>query len=271
MEKRVLSAAIALPILTAAVWIGDIWYTLVVFTACVLGAIEYHKISPSANNVSLGILSIIGVALFLFNVQVEGKYSDVILTAVIIVSLAGLIFINGSKILDLSVQIDRYVSSLWLLGGILYLGWLGSHFLLLRGLEMGKEWTILAMYSTFATDTGAFLVGTWIGRHRMVPSISPGKTWEGAVGGLIGSLVAAPLLATFLGLNLPIVYSLVAGAIIALAGSVGDLVESMMKRSAEVKDAGFLVPGHGGLLDRLDSLIFVAPVIYYYAKWLTII
>ena len=260
MAKRVLSAIIVLPILTLVVWIGGIWYTIIVSIACIAGTVEYHSMSPSAKSLPLSVLSIIGTLLFLLNAYLEGSYTSLVLTAAIIISLSSLILVN--------IQIDRYTSSLWLLGGMLYLGWLGSHFLRLRGLEMGREWAILAMYATFATDTGAFLLGIWKGHHRMAPSISAGKTWEGAIGGLAGGVVAVPLLATFLGLNLPIAYSLAAGAIVGVASQVGDLVESMMKRSAGVKDAGFLIPGHGGVLDRLDSLVFVTPLIYYYAQWL---
>jgi len=260
VAKRVVSAIIALPILTAVVWAGGLWYTLIIFAACVLGALEYHKISPAARSVPVGMLSIAGTILFLLNAQLEGKYTDIIVTAVIIISLGALIFIRG--------QIERYLWSLWMLGGILYLGWMGSHFLLLRDLEMGREWTVLTMYSTFATDTAALMVGTWLGRHHMSPDISPGKTWEGAAGGLVGGTVAAPVLALLLGLSLELLYLLAIGTLIALSAQVGDLVESIMKRSAGVKESGVLVPGHGGILDRLDSLIFVTPVIYYYVKWL---
>jgi len=156
---------------------------------------------------------------------------------------------------------------LWTLGGLMYVGFLGSHLILLRDAANGEDWLLLALLATFATDTSAYFVGRLIGRTKIAPSISPGKTLEGALAGFAAGL------ATVLILN----WALDAGAgleIIPLAfllpalAQLGDLAESLIKRGAGVKDASHAIPGHGGFLDRLDSVLFTAPLVYYYLTWI---
>ncbi len=165
----------------------------------------------------------------------------------------------------------------YLVGGPVYVGFLLAHVLLLvqvgdsggdsYGYELGRNWLLFALLATFATDTGAYLIGRTIGRHPLAPTISPNKTWEGAAGGFAGALIAAVLLDYFLALGLaretwnwqpPLI-----GATVGVAAQAGDLWESKLKRWAGVKDSGSLMPGHGGLLDRLDSLLVTIPVTYY--------
>ena len=193
------------------------------------------------------------------------------------------------------------VAAVYLYGGPLYVGFLLAHVLVLGQVgenlfyanptafdflsfpddsySLGRNWVLFALLTTFATDTGAYLVGRAIGRHPMAPGISPNKTWEGAVGGFFGAIIAALLLERLLNLGLgtegwTVGWSgvwaqtwnwqpLLIGATVGIVAQLGDLLESKLKRLSQVKDAGGLMPGHGGLLDRLDSLLITIPVVYY--------
>ena len=133
--------------------------------------------------------------------------------------------------------------------------------------DIGLQWAALAFLVTFATDTSAYAVGRAVGRRRLAPSVSPGKTWEGAVGGLIGAAAAAAALVALLdGVEPRIIPAVVLGLGIGLVAQAGDLLESKVKRMANAKDSGRLIPGHGGLLDRLDSLLPVFPLVYIAAQ-----
>jgi len=151
--------------------------------------------------------------------------------------------------------------------GAAYLGAMGGAIAALRLLPPETEgaWRLVLLLGiVMASDTAAFFVGNAAGRRRLAPDISPGKTVEGALGGLVGGIGAAALVRV-LGLpSLPLTHVLLLGAVVAALGIAGDLLESLLKRWAGVKDSGALFPGHGGMLDRLDSLLFGAPVLYYY-------
>ena len=133
--------------------------------------------------------------------------------------------------------------------------------------DAGLQWVALAFLATFAADTSAYVVGRLIGRHKMVPGISPGKTWEGAAGGLLGG-VGATIALVHLFDQIPyyLLDAAVVGVGIGLLSQAGDLLESKVKRLARVKDSSGLIPGHGGLLDRLDSLVPVFPLVYYASR-----
>jgi phosphatidate cytidylyltransferase len=147
-----------------------------------------------------------------------------------------------------------------------------SHYVTLRELSHGRELVLFALFSTFACDTVAYFIGRAWGRHLMAPSISPKKTWEGAIAGFIGAIAAAAALRGLLNLGdweLPLSYSqtIVVGCLIGFFAQLGDLLESLVKRRAGAKDSGRLIPGHGGILDRIDSLVFTGAIVYYYVIW----
>lgn len=142
--------------------------------------------------------------------------------------------------------------------------------LLLREEPDGLAWLAYAILITFASDTAAYAVGTLIGRHKLAPSISPSKTWEGTIGGIIGAAAVSAAFAVFIDLDaLPLAAAIALGAALSVLGQVGDLAESWLKRTAGVKDSGQLLPGHGGILDRLDSLLPILPAVLVYVTVVT--
>lgn len=151
--------------------------------------------------------------------------------------------------------------------GLLYVPLLLSYAGLLRMLPAGREWVFLVLLIVMVSDSLAYFVGRMLGRHRLYPAISPNKTIEGALGGLVGGVLGTLAAKVWLLPQLQAVDILVLGIGVGGFSQVGDLAESMLKRSFGVKDSGAIFPGHGGLLDRLDSLLFAFPATYYYALW----
>jgi len=152
--------------------------------------------------------------------------------------------------------------------GMLFIGWGLSHLVLLRGLETGERYVLLLCVIIWAGDAMAMYVGKGLGRHQMAPSVSPGKTWEGAVGGVVSCLLVAVLGVHFLAPHFSLRQSLMFGLIISCAAQASDLGESVLKRYVGVKDSGTLIPGHGGILDRIDSLFLAAPLAFYTLNFL---
>jgi phosphatidate cytidylyltransferase len=151
--------------------------------------------------------------------------------------------------------------------GVFYVGWLLSYVLLLRMLSDGPYYVFYIFGVVWLGDAAALMVGTVIGRHQLAPAISPRKTIEGAVGGLLGSLCGAILGGLWPLGHFTLSQCLAVGGMLAILGQLGDLSESLLKRSAGVKDSGGLIPGHGGILDKVDGILFGAPALYYYVLY----
>jgi phosphatidate cytidylyltransferase len=158
---------------------------------------------------------------------------------------------------------NAFINWSWTLAGILYTGWLMSFYMQIRLMENGIGWIFLVVSCTALCDVGAYVVGSNLGKHAMASSVSPGKTWEGSAGGLAISIIIAVIAAIAFKLPLHYWQMVAAGLIIGIFAQLGDLVESLLKRNMHAKDAGNLLPGHGGILDRIDSHLLVAPVAYY--------
>lgn len=151
------------------------------------------------------------------------------------------------------------------LSGLLYVPLLMSVLPLLKG-SGHPEWLTLALVMAFFSDTTAYFVGRAIGKNKLYPAVSPGKSWEGAVGGVFGACIGTVTLGSlWLVPDLPISHAVGLGVAGSICGQMGDLVESMLKRTYGVKDSSNVLPGHGGFLDRIDAMLFVAPIAYYYA------
>jgi len=158
-----------------------------------------------------------------------------------------------------------FLARLWL--GIFYIGFCAAHLIMLRSFPQGIYWLLVLTAVTVFSDTGAYYIGRGLGKTKLYPALSPGKTRAGAVGGLIGGMLGGLGAALFFleGVNLVVVGIL--ALFLSGVGIIGDLIESLTKRVSGVKDSGQILPGHGGLLDRCDSLLLSAPVLYYFLFW----
>lgn len=266
MLIRLLSALIGLPILLALVWIGSLWFSLLVAIAGALAAIELTSIARRWGHgipgllITAPVVTLIAVAYSLSSNNVV--LPPLITLAIAVSSVALLIWLVAGR--GREIPLARTLTALAI---ILYAGGLLLHVPLLRALEQGREWVLLLLLVTFATDTAAYFVGRSVGRTPLAPSISPSKTWEGSVGGMLGAVGAAVLANFVLGLNVLLIEALILGLLIGVVGQLGDLAESRIKRLGDVKDSGTIIPGHGGLLDRLDSIVLNVLVVYYFVIW----
>lgn len=147
--------------------------------------------------------------------------------------------------------------------GVLYFALLLSYLIFLRKDDDGRQLIFMLFLITWFGDTFAYYIGSAVGKHPLAPTISPKKSIEGTIGGLLGSVIASLIAHYWFFPSVSVLNAVILGLAAGAAGQVGDLCESMLKRNLKVKDSGFLVPGHGGLLDRLDSILFSAPVFYY--------
>jgi phosphatidate cytidylyltransferase len=254
------------PLVILAIWFGDPWpwFTLLIAAAALAGTYEFYHMANFDRKEPLIYLGLLwALALVLSPHYRNPDVLPIVITATMLVSLIGLLLRPSRE--------KAFHDWAWAIVGALYVGWMLSYWLNLRGLEDGRDWVYLAMLTTFANDTGAFFIGRAKGKHKLTPTISPAKTWEGAIGGLISAILAAIVIALVLNLISPFTFKywqiILLGFLVGLFAQLGDLVESLLKRNMGVKESGNLLPGHGGILDRFDSLIFVGAVVYYYVLW----
>jgi phosphatidate cytidylyltransferase len=187
-----------------------------------------------------------------------------IAVAFIFLALLLLIIITFVAYPALKNSLD-FLTRLWF--GVFYIGFCGSHLILLRNMDQGIFWLIFLTAITIASDSGAYYVGRLLGTTKLFPALSPGKTRAGAVGGIIGGMLGGTVVAVLLLQEFNLMIAVLLGLILSCIGIVGDLAESLIKRASGVKDSGQILPGHGGVLDRIDSLLLTAPVLYYLLYW----
>ena len=265
LKKRVITAIWGIPLLIAAVWFDKPlpWFTILLAIWGVLAVFEFYRMVAASKIAPLTYFGLVWSLLFILSPHFNNDFitSPTLLTSAVVLSLIWLILRRQKE--------GAFIGWAWTIAGILYVGWLLSYFVALRGLDDGRNWVFFALFATFGSDTAAFFIGRALGRHHLVPSISPGKTWEGAIGGIFGAIMISLLFTLPTPLGLPLSYwqAILLGLLVSIFGQLGDLVESLLKRNMGVKDSGKLLPGHGGFLDRIDSIVFAGIVIYYYVIW----
>jgi len=258
--RRLATAAVALPLLVAALFLGPPWLMVAIIAAAVLlGMWEYMEMMAARGLAAEAVSGALGLSA-VFTQVAYGWPPFPLWPALALLAVGSLLWQKG----DFGQRVGA--AALTLLGAV-YLGGLGGSMAALALLAPGGEgpWRLLLLMATvMMADSAAYFAGRALGRRKLAPSVSPGKTWEGAWASLAGGVLGA-LTVKFFGLPaLPAAHAVVLGLLVAVVGAAGDLCESLLKRWAGVKDSGRLFPGHGGMLDRLDGLLFGAPVLYYY-------
>jgi phosphatidate cytidylyltransferase len=258
--KRVVTAIVLIPVIYSVVRYLPPLYFLLFVAACVLiGQYEFYRFYYRAFNIFSLLGLIFGFALLL-SFYAEGNSAGakgVVLSAIVLLVLTGFLLLKAN------VR-DALTGASVIVFGVLYMAWPFGHLISLRYLINGQRLIFFILIVTWGVDTGAYYTGRLFGRHKLSPHISPGKTVEGAVGGVV-SAVGAAFFAGWLFLpELSVNHTVFMGVIFGVVSQIGDLSESMLKRSAGVKDSGHILPAHGGMLDRVDSLIYTIPVFYYY-------
>lgn len=272
MFKRTLTAIVAIPIAFFLIRAGGLFFTLAVAILAFVGWYEFRQMMLTKGYKVYYLTSCLAVLSLIIAAALDSKNLEIpIMTFSILgIMLEALYYhrrVNWAPEVALSSC------------AVLYIGLLFSHFIRLRNItgpgvsagslgmmDLGEAffWTVL--FGTWASDTFAYIFGCAFGKHALLPAVSPKKSIEGAVAGAIGCVVVVTIAGT-LWLGIPTIKVVTLGLIIALFAPLGDLVESLMKRSFAVKDSGNFFPGHGGVLDRCDSLLFVVPLAYYYIKY----
>lgn len=261
LARRLATAAIAIPLLALALfWGPPMVVVLLVAAASALGLWEFQALLSARGVVPLRATGFVLATAFFLQTVRPALVPPAVLPIAAVVVLSAML----TRAADIAGSVSAAAGTLL---GAAYLGGLGGTLAALRlaPLDLGGPWVMMLLLTTvMSADSAALFVGSAIGRHKMAPRISPGKTWEGLAGGLAGGILGA-LIVRQVGLPwLPLGHAALLAVVVAAAGTAGDLAESMLKRWAGVKDSGALFPGHGGMLDRLDSLLFGAPVLYYY-------
>src|SRR5882724_8135999 len=269
--SRVITALILLPFLIASILVPWLLllFVLLAAAAMVLGLYEFYLLARRRDlkpNLMAGYLG--AAALFtVFYFNEPGQFVDLLMIQLILILLTAGTLVSFTL---RGASFDKMIASTGTtILGVLYVVLLGAHLVAMRtGFRQILSAHLLSFFFLviMGADTGAYYVGKAFGKHKLAPAISPGKTWEGVVGGVVAALVMATLAHFWFFRELPLKWALPLATVMTVVGILGDLTESALKRGAGAKDAAKLLPGHGGVLDRLDSLLFNAPLIYYFGR-----
>ncbi len=276
LAQRLLTAAVGIPVILALILIGGALYVAAVAVILVLGVLEFFAAADPESQAAAHprlqpahrpwyrprLPAVIGAAAVALTViAADNGFDEWAGALVLAVAVTFLLLVLRA---EPETGLRDWV---WIIAGVTYVGFLGSHLVPLRDLDDDGDWVLLAVFSTFAADTAAYFVGRTIGRTRITPAISPGKTLEGTIGGLVVGFAAVFVLNWITGLDADREDLIPLALLLPFVAFIGDLAESLIKRGAGVKDTSELIPGHGGFLDRLDSILFTTPLVYYFVIW----
>ncbi len=261
LAKRILVLIFLIPICMGFVALGGWYFTLFMAGLLAVAAWEWANAFMLGNCLPSRWVLIPGVILLVVSRQIPLPYlTEGVLTASILVAMT-LHLLQYEKGRDLAAT-DLMVT----IGGLVYLGWLGGHFILLRSLPDGMYWMLLALTAVWFADLGGFLIGRKWGKHKLSRRASPNKSWEGYAAGIVSAVILTSVSALLWQLVAPqvtLLHGAVLGLVIGILSPLGDLGESMIKRQFNLKDSSNLLPGHGGVLDRIDSWLWAIPLAYY--------
>jgi len=263
-KRKVWMALIMVPPVLLLIILGppSLLY-LMVLLATFFGLREYYNlVLPHSRRIER--VAGIGLGLILSIIISLGAMKELSLFFVIILLILSILFMATSK--DLSSTIPEMGMTLF---GIFFIGFLLAYVSLIRNLPNGRLWALFLIATVWAGDISALLSGSFFGKHKLYPRISPNKTFEGLGGSIVGSIVVALAFAILFLPRLQNGVCILLAIGMGILGQLGDFTESMLKRSAHVKDSGTLIPGHGGMLDRLDSFLFSAPFLHYSLLYLS--
>jgi len=268
LAKRLIVAIILIPIGVTLIKLGG--WPLTIFISLLLGvaAWEFCHLFIHAGYAPATPLVVTGVIALTISRLASGfEHEDLIFTIVVLIGMSYhlVAYERGRN----TSAMDFVIS----IGGVVYLGVLGSHLISLRLLPDGLWWFMLVMPVTWLADSAAFFIGSRFGKHKIAPRLSPKKSWEGYIGGIMVGILSGILFSLLWGLVSPVMTigrGIIVGVVLSVFPTLGDFGESMLKRQIGVKDSGNLLPGHGGLLDRLDSWIWAAAIGYYLVVFLWI-
>lgn len=268
LRERLIVVIFLVPLGVLAIAAGGWIFPLVITAILTTAAWEFWRIfkkggfSPSLTLLMGGVM-LLSLSRAFFNFQ----YSDLVISLIVITSLIWFVFAFEKG--DNQAAVDFGIT----LGGVFYIGWLGSYLISLRAGPDGTYWLLLTFAAISLADAGAYIFGRRFGAHKMCPRVSPHKTWEGFAGGIFFTAIFTSLIAALWHISIPTI-SWLDGLILALAmgilGPLGDLGESLFKRQFGIKDSSNLIPGHGGVMDRIDTWIWAAAICYYLINWLNL-
>ncbi|MQF64762.1 CDP-archaeol synthase [SAR202 cluster bacterium AC-409-J13_OGT_754m] len=261
---RLVVSLIGIPALIAIIISGYPLTTAIVTIAAIWSLIEYHRMIRTITQKDYFYITVIWTTIFVFNAQFAHEIGNYSVHIIVI----GILFTLTLTIINQSNNKTDILKN-WMLTciGPIYIGFLLSHALLLREINQlnynGTDWLLYVLLLTFAIDTAAYCIGTSIGKYKLAESISPNKTWEGVLGGITAAIIASLALSALFDLPISEIEQIFLGMLLGVTAVFGDLAESIIKRATNTGNSGTLLPGHGGMLDRIDSLLLTIPVTYY--------